>query len=432
MSFLKKIIPFSGKEVNNDSLINNWRSSKKSMKELEGILMRVTDNNLIIREISGLLISNINDINNFIRFLRAQTIKEAENTILKKSFNKILKNAEFLGRLLENLTNSSKNPTNTFENLSELIFLNKYEILFTILKRNTQYISPQIKDFLFFSYLPNHSEYIKIIQLSLYSEEEKQKLFLEFFLPNVDNYKFLISNNCIQIKVSFSFLFNQRIINDTSNNELLDLYLNLFCDLDEAKLLKPDNIEKIKVHFNDEKLNFILKFYKHYQNILLLNTNQLRIKTFREFVRNSIESSINSHFFETLSKLSVETFKREINAFFINVIQHSEKLKLAQKTIIRIPFSILIYFLNNKSPTSLIKSYLEIIYSHYQKDNDVITKFEILFIKKLIENYSEDQHTLQIFKNILEDNRSNFISNEIKQNVEDLLKDINFLDVLYK
>ena len=266
------------------------------------------------------------------KFSKIKSSDFNENNLLKKkaTFKSSIKN-KYLNsesNLLNDQKNLEKNNliNNKIDSQSNLKYCEKInDSIFRF------YILLFLKGIIFFSVF----SYLFIVELYIYSH-------VKTIVNKITNYHFifcsLIETNFLQLETLVSSISNNIPLKDSNNNELFEVYSNLFkeyhLELNELRQEKTSYSDEIKQklnYFNSDQ--FCHYFYNLSNNYKLLDPGS----NYNDCVSSLLNEGIEMYIFKLNYNLNdiYKKFKSQKNRkiFFLNELMNSNSLQFAQVSL---------------------------------------------------------------------------------------------------
>jgi hypothetical protein len=159
-NLLKNIFSFKNKSLTPEEILNNWRSSNRTVQNVESILLNLPDE-IILENLNTVDIKNQKEFNQLLNLLKKREKRQI--------YSKILTYSEFLNKIF--------NLINTFN--YKYLFTNKYELLKIVLQKMNSFET--LYEFYF-----TDGNYMDGIKYSIYKNDTE---LLSFFI-DIDIQKF--------------------------------------------------------------------------------------------------------------------------------------------------------------------------------------------------------------------------------------------------
>ena len=192
VSLLKNL--FSKKELTDAELYSAYNESQKTIKDFEMFIMNIKEGkeSIALKEICGLKISNINEIEQLIDVLEKNNINKG----ISLATNRDKKKLNSIYNQLKEINFIRKNFLPNDDKLIHFIYSNKYD-LFSYLRKNCEN-NQNFLNYIYDTYFTQQN-YLIILEYFLLKDFEND---IKFLLPNDNNYIYLQQNNAIKIYIN--------------------------------------------------------------------------------------------------------------------------------------------------------------------------------------------------------------------------------------
>ena len=402
VSLIKNI--FGKKELTDAELYAAYNNSPKSVNDFEMYIMNIKEGkeSIALKEICGIKLNNINDIEQLIEVLEKNNI----NIGISLSTNRDKKKLNSIYNQLKQINYIRKNFLPNDERLIHFIYSNKYE-LFSYLRKNCA----NNKNFLNYIYNTYFTQqnYLTMLEYFLLKDFAND---IKFLFPNEENYIFLQKNNAILNYINLSDIYynlnKENDVNNKINNLLLNLIIYFYTKHLDEIIVKTMN--KYLPNKNIEYLEIILALY----GLALKIDKKLTLK---DFLKNNLVTN-----FKKIYIAEYSTFYHVLNNIMVNVKEYSN----IYKGLKFLPLEILREMIINKAKYDLIIKSIDIIINANQYNNVSVFNF---ILKYLFDYYCFNKVSVsqlnKIIKYLLNYN-NNFV--KITKQLDSLLEVIEIFE----
>ena len=356
VSLLKNI--FGKKELSDAELYSTYNSSQKTIKDFEEYIMNIKEGkeSIALKEICGIKISNINEIEHLIDVLEKNNINKG----ISLATNRDKKKLNSIYNQLKEINLIRKKFLPNDDKLIHFIYSNKYD-LFSYLRKNCG----NRQDFLNYIYNTYFTQqnYLIILEYFLLKDFEND---IKFLLPNEDNFIFLQKNNAIKYYINLEDIFYDLNKETEVRNQINNLLLNLliYFKSNHKNEITSKNFDKYLPNKNIEYLDIILSLYE-----LALKLDP-KI-TLLEFLKNNIKAN-----FKKISIAEYSTFCYVLNNLISNVKEYSN----VYKGLKFLPLEILREMIKDKTKYELLIKAIDIIINSNLYNNVTIFNFILKYL----------------------------------------------------
>ena len=356
VSLLKNI--FSKKELSDAELYSAYNSSQKSIKDFDMYIMNIKEGkeSIALKEICGIKISNINEIEQLIEVLERNNVNKGISLATnndKKKLNSIYNQLKQINFIRKNfLPNDDK--------LIHFIYSNKYD-LFSYLRKNCE-TNKNFLNYIYSTYFTQRN-YLIILEYFLLKDFEND---IKFLLPNEDNYIYIQKNNAINSYINLEDIFydfsRENEVNNQINNLLLNILIYFYSN--HKNEITSKNLDKYLPNKNIEYIEIILSLYR-------LSLKLESKITLLEFLRNSMKTN-----FKKISLAEYDTFCYVLNNIISNVKEYSD----IYKGLKFLPLEILREMIKNKTKYDLLIKAIDIIINSNLYNNVTVFNFILKYL----------------------------------------------------
>ena len=374
VSLLKNI--FGKRELTDAELYSAYNKSPKSVKDFDIYIMSIKEGKeaIALKEICGINLTNINDIDLLIEILEQNNINKG----ISLSTNRDKKKLNSIYNQLKEINIIRKKFLPNDERLIHFIYSNKYD-LFSYLRKNCE----NNKDFLNYIYNTylTKKNYITMLEYFLLKDFEND---IKFLFPNENNYIYLQKNNAITNYINLSDVFynlnKENEAKNQINNLLLNIIIYFYTNHKDEILLK--NLNKYNPTKNVEYIEIILSLYS-------LSLKLDKSITLKDFLKNKLETS-----FKKISMAEYSTFCYVLNNIISNVKEYSN----IYKGLKFLPLEILRNMIIDKAKYDLLIKAIDIIINSNQYNNLSVFNF---ILKYMFDYYCFNKVSLSLLNKIL-------------------------------
>ena len=374
VSLLKNI--FGKRELTDAELYSTYNKSPKSVKDFDIYIMSIKEGKeaIALKEICGINLTNINDIDLLIEILEQNNINKG----ISLSTNRDKKKLNSIYNQLKEINIIRKKFLPNDERLIHFIYSNKYD-LFSYLRKNCE----NNKDFLNYIYNTylTKKNYITMLEYFLLKDFEND---IKFLFPNENNYIYLQKNNAITNYINLSDVFynlnKENEAKNQINNLLLNIIIYFYTNHKDEILLK--NLNKYNPTKNVEYIEIILSLYS-------LSLKLDKSITLKDFLKNKLETS-----FKKISMAEYSTFCYVLNNIISNVKEYSN----IYKGLKFLPLEILRNMIIDKAKYDLLIKAIDIIINSNQYNNLSVFNF---ILKYMFDYYCFNKVSLSLLNKIL-------------------------------
>ena len=374
VSLLKNI--FGKRELTDAELYSAYNKSPKSVKDFDIYIMSIKEGKeaIALKEICGINLTNINDIDLLIEILEQNNINKG----ISLSTNRDKKKLNSIYNQLKEINIIRKKFLPNDERLIHFIYSNKYD-LFSYLRKNCE----NNKDFLNYIYNTylTKKNYITMLEYFLLKDFEND---IKFLFPNENNYIYLQKNNAIINYINLSDVFynlnKENEAKNQINNLLLNIIIYFYTNHKDEILLK--NLNKYNPTKNVEYIEIILSLYS-------LSLKLDKSITLKDFLKNKLETS-----FKKISMAEYSTFCYVLNNIISNVKEYSN----IYKGLKFLPLEILRNMIIDKAKYDLLIKAIDIIINSNQYNNLSVFNF---ILKYMFDYYCFNKVSLSLLNKIL-------------------------------
>ena len=443
VSLLKGL--FGQRELTDKELYSEYKKSKKTVNDFDKYIMNIKEGKetVALKEIHGVVLSNIKDIDDLIDTLEKNNINKG----ISLSTNKDKKKLYGVYNQLKEISYIQKNFLKEDDMLKNFIYSNKYD-LFTYLRKN--YDKNKNESFLNYIYdnYFNQQNYINALEYFLFKDSEND---IKFLLPNAENHIQIQVKNAIPIYINLSEIYNNlEKQNDTTNkinNLLLNLIIYFYSNHNDDQTAK--NLNKYIPSRDIEHIEIILSLYN------LAKKTDLNI-TLEDFVKN--KNLVNV--FKKIKSVNYETFSE----VFTNIMSNVKEYSNIYKGLKYLPLEIIRDMIISRAKYDFLTKGIDIIISSNEYNNTAVFNFILKYLfdyycfdkmslnqlSKIVNYLSKYNSNFNLITNqldsiidvigIFENKNVPFILNElVKDDINDIMKDniyiialIDYLNVLYE
>ena len=374
VSLLKNI--FGKRELTDAELYSAYNKSPKTVKDFDTYIMSIKEGkeSIALKEICGINLTNINDIELLIEILEKNNINKG----ISLSTNRDKKKLNSIYNQLKEINIIKKNFLPNDERLIHFIYSNKYD-LFSYLRKNCE----NNKDFLNYIYNTYFTKknYLTMLEYFFLKDFEND---IKFLFPNENNYTYLQKNNAIINYINLSDIFydlnKENAQKNQINNLLLNIIIYFYTNHKDEILVK--NMKKYNLTKNVEYIEIILSLYS-----LALKLD--KTITLKDFLKNKLETN-----FKKLSMAEYGTFCHVLT----NIISNVKEYYNIYKGLKFLPLEILRNMITDKAKYDLLIKAIDIIINSNQYNNLSVFNF---ILKYMFDYYCFNKVSLSQFNKIL-------------------------------
>ena len=391
VSLLKNL--FSKKELTDAELYSAYNESQKTIKDFEMFIMNIKEGkeSIALKEICGLKISNINEIEQLIDVLEKNNINKG----ISLATNRDKKKLNSIYNQLKEINFIRKNFLPNDDKLIHFIYSNKYD-LFSYLRKNCEN-NQNFLNYIYDTYFTQQN-YLIILEYFLLKDFEND---IKFLLPNDNNYIYLQKNNAIKIYINLDDIFYDLNKENEVRNQINNLLLNLLVYFysNHKNEITSKNLDKYLPNKNVEYIEIILSLY----GLALKLDPKI---TLLEFLKSNTKTN-----FKKISLAEYSTFCYVLNNIISNVKEYSN----IYKGLKFLPLEILREMIKNKAKYELLIKAIDIIINSNLYNNITIFNF---ILKYLFDYFCFNKVSLNQLNKILKylvryDNKYNKIINQL-------------------
>ena len=443
VSLLKGL--FGQRELTDQELYSEYKKSKKTVSDFDKYIMNIKEGKetVALKEIHGVVLSNIKDIDDLIEILEKNNINKG----ISLSTNKDKKKLNGVYNQLKTISYIQKNFLKDDEMLINFIYSNKFD-LFTYLRKNYE----KNKNELFLNYIYdnyfNQQNYINALEYFLFKDSEND---IKFLLPNANNHIQIQIKNAIPIYINLSDIYNNlEKYNDTTNkinNLLLNLIIYFYSNHNEDPT--SQNLNKYIPSRDIEHIEIILSLY----NLAKKTDSNI---TLEDFVKNTNLVKI----FKNLKSVSYETFSE----VFTNIMSNVKEYSNIYKGLKYLPLEIIRDMIISRAKYDFLTKGIDIIINSNEYNNTAVFNFILKYLfdyycfdkmslnqlSKIVNYLSKYNSNFNLITNqldtlievisVFENKNVPFVLNElVKDDINDIMKDniyitvlINYLNILFE
>ena len=358
VSLLKNL--FSKKELTDAELFSLYNKSEKTIKDFEIYIMNIKEGkeSIALKEISGLKISSINEVEQLIEILEKNNI----NKVISLATNRDKKKLSSIYNQLKQINYIKQNFLQNDDKLIHFIYSNKYD-LFTYLRKNSEN-NQNLLNYLYETYFTQQN-YLISLEYFLLKDSEND---IKFLLPNEYNFYHLQKNEAIKTYINLSEIFFelQKENDNKAINEINNLLLNLliyFYTYHKDEIISK-NLAKYLPKNNIEYIEIILSLY----GLALKLDSKL---TLQDFLKNELQVN-----FKKISMAEYSTFCYVLNNIISNVKEYSN----TYRGLKFLPLEILREMIKNKAKYELLIKAIDIILNSNLYNNIIVFNFSLKYL----------------------------------------------------
>ena len=403
VSLLKSF--FGKRELTDEELYSEYKKSKKTVKDFEKYIMNIKEGKetVAIKEIHGLVLSNIQDIDELIEILERNNINKG----ISLSTNRDKKKLFGLYNQLKSISYIQKNFLKDDEIIKNFIYSNKFDLLNYLRKKYEKNKNESFLAYIYDTYF-NQQNYLPALEYFLFKDYEND---IKFLIPNLNNYIQIQTKNAIPEYVNLSDIYYN--LNDHINNKVNNLLLNLivyFYTNHNNEIISKD-LDKYIRSQNTELIEIILSLY----GLAKKTDSSLTLET---FIKN--KKLMNN--FKKISSVDYEIFSQVLNNIISNVREYSK----IYKGLKYLPLEIMQEMIISKANNDLITKGIDIIINSNEYNNTSVLNF---IIKLLFDYYCYNKVSLiQLSKIINYLSKYNTNYNKITNQLKSLIEIIGILE----
>jgi len=395
---------FSKRELTDAELYEAYNKSEKKVKDFEIYIMQIKEGkeSIALKEICGLRLSNINELEQLIEVLEKNNINKG----ISLSTNRDKKKLNSIYNHFKEIYYIQNNFLPDDEGLIQYIFSNKND-LFCHLRKHCEN-NDNLKNYIYNMYFKQNT-YINILEYFLLKDFGND---VKFLFPNEENYSIIKKNNSIPNYINLSDIFynlnNSNDIRNQINNLLLNLIIYFYTIHKDEIIVK--NMNKYLPNENTEYIQIILTLY----GLALKIDPKLTLK---DFVNNKLREN-----YKNILMAEYSTFHHVLTNIIVNVKEYSN----IYKDLKYLPLEILRDMIMNKAKYDLLIKAIDIIINSNEYNNISVFNF---ILKYLFDYYCFNKVTVgqlnKIIKYLMKYNNS---FNELSNHLDYILEVITIFE----